>query len=360
MRAQPQPAIESAAADPTGRYEVIKIFRVNVDHYKFYKEVFDKLPVELMRWVFENRISNEELLWLANYTLNFKKADGSALNESERLGAYTYTYTDSKGGVHFRWVNDTFYNKHDIEVEAKVLDRPATQQNEEASVKGGWRELYKFTYDDANFPNAKEGDPYRLTYEILDHDQIQKLANQGKHLARLWMVFQRGGVCGAIAKTFENLNGMAGHPLNGSRDARSRGDAQVHAEGEQGDREDRAVLGHPEQRDAGRGRRLAKALLGRKDATAAKLNLAGSAEEVRKLSRFDASEGAASSVPSFLAPVLAAGAAAALFVRRKRQRARTSGAVGPLPAQHFRCVYRAANPIQFPNATEVTNWGPNP
>lgn len=71
MWAQPQPAIESAAADPTGRYEVIKIFRVNVDHYKFYKEIFDKLPVELMRWVFENRISNEELPWLANYTLNF-------------------------------------------------------------------------------------------------------------------------------------------------------------------------------------------------------------------------------------------------------------------------------------------------
>ena len=199
-------------ADPTGRYEIIKKFRANAAHYKFYKEIFDKLPVELMRWVFENRISNEELPWLANYTLNFKKADGSAPNESERLGAYTYTYTDSKGGVNFRWDNDTFYNKHDIEVEAKVLDRPATQQNEEAPVKGGWRELYKFTYDDPNFPNAKEGDPYRLAYEILDHDQIQKLANQGKHPARLWMVFQRGGVCGAIAKTFENLNGMAGIP----------------------------------------------------------------------------------------------------------------------------------------------------
>lgn len=99
MQAQPQPAIESAATDLTGRYEIIKKFRSNADHYKFYKEVFDKLPVELMRWVFENRISNEELPWLANYTLNFKKADGSVPNESERLGAYTYTYTDSKGGM---------------------------------------------------------------------------------------------------------------------------------------------------------------------------------------------------------------------------------------------------------------------
>ena len=50
--------------------------------------------------------------------------------------------------------------------------------------------------------------------------------------------------------------------------------------------------------------------------------LEGSAEEVRKLSRSDASEGTA---PSFLAPVLAAGAAVAasvtaatLFVRRKK------------------------------------------
>lgn len=44
MRAQPQPAIESAATDPTGHYEIIKKFRANADHYKFYKEVFDKLP----------------------------------------------------------------------------------------------------------------------------------------------------------------------------------------------------------------------------------------------------------------------------------------------------------------------------
>lgn len=138
--------------------------------------------------------------------ISLSKCDFGCISVDSSVTLVTYR----SGGVHFRWVNDTFYNKHDIEVEAKVLDRPATQQNEEAPVKGGWRELYKFTYDDANFPNAKEGDPHRLTYEIPDHDQIKKLANQDKHPVRLWMVFQRGGVCGAIAKTFENLNGMAG------------------------------------------------------------------------------------------------------------------------------------------------------
>lgn len=53
-------------ADPVVRYEIIKKFRERSDQYRFRKDIFDQLPVENMRWIFENRIANEEMPWLAN------------------------------------------------------------------------------------------------------------------------------------------------------------------------------------------------------------------------------------------------------------------------------------------------------
>lgn len=199
-------------ADPVERYGIIKIFRQNHEHYKFHKDVFDSLPVEQMRFIFENRISNDELPWLANYTLNYRDEKGQPLEEGRRLGAYTYTYTDSKEGVHFKWDNETFYNRHDIEEHANTLTRPANPQYESEPVEGGWRKMYQFTYADPNFPNATPTDPYHLSYEDMTPEQVKQAAQKGTLPVRLWMVFQRGGVCGAIAKTFENLNGMAGVP----------------------------------------------------------------------------------------------------------------------------------------------------
>ena len=88
-------------ANPVKRYGIIKTFRAHADRYQFRKDIFDNLPVEFMRWVFENRISDEELPWLANYTLNQRDDAGKPLEPGKRLGAHTYTYTDSKEGVHF-------------------------------------------------------------------------------------------------------------------------------------------------------------------------------------------------------------------------------------------------------------------
>lgn len=197
-------------ADPVKRYGIIKTFRQNHEHYRFYKELFDSLPVETMRWVFENRIADEELPWLVNYTLTFD--NGQPLEEGKRLDAYSYTYTDSKEGVHWRWDDETFYNRDDIENEAMTLLRPANPDYKSERVEGGWRAKYKFTYDDPRFPNAKPEDPYYLSYDILTKEEIAKRKSEGKLPIRLWMVFQRGGVCGAMAKTYENLNGASGLP----------------------------------------------------------------------------------------------------------------------------------------------------
>ena len=199
-------------ANPVKRYGIIKTFRAHADRYQFRKDIFDNLPVEFMRWVFENRISDEELPWLANYTLNQRDDAGKPLEPGKRLGAYTYTYTDSKEGVHFAWDNPTFYNKHDIEQQATTLSRPASPNYQPQNVPGGWRSLYQFTYNDPNFPNAKPTDPFYLSYADMTPEQVKAMAAKGELPIRLWMVFQRGGVCGAIAKTFENLNGIAGVP----------------------------------------------------------------------------------------------------------------------------------------------------
>lgn len=198
-------------ADPVKRYKIIKTFREHHEQYHFKKALFDALPVEEMRYIFENRIDDEELPWLVNYTLNYKRND-KPLEENARLAADTYIYTDSKQGVHWIWDDPTFYDKEDIEEHATTLARPAQPEYVPEPVEGGWRTMYQFAYEDQNFPNKNESDPYYLSYTILEPTKLKELARQSKHPARLWMVLQRGGVCGAVAKTHENLNGSAGIP----------------------------------------------------------------------------------------------------------------------------------------------------
>ena len=197
-------------ADPIKRYKIIRTFRQNHERYHFQKALFDALPVEEMRYIFENRIDDEELPWLVNYTM--EEAKTRNLTEEQRLQADYWIYTDSKQGVHWTWDDPTFYNRHDIEVEAMTLPKPAKPDYQPVRVPGGWRQMYRFTYEDANFPNANPTDEYHLGYQVLEEAELKKLASQGKHPVRLWMVLQRGGVCGAVAKTHENLNGAAGVP----------------------------------------------------------------------------------------------------------------------------------------------------
>ena len=183
--------------DPVGRYEIIKTFRANADRYHFQKDLFDALPIENMRWVFENRIANEEMPWLANYTLSFTRPDGKKLDEGSRLNAYTWIEYGHHGDDHGGYKDPEFYNeenlyKHAVSQEPQTLGKP---------IEGGWAAKYRFTYDDPNFPN-KEGDPFHL-----DHSNDPA---SGK--VRLWMAFEEGGVCGAVSKTCENMNGIVGVP----------------------------------------------------------------------------------------------------------------------------------------------------
>ncbi len=90
---------KNTPADPVKRYEIIKTFRVHAEHYRFQKDIFDALPVETMRWIFENRIADEELPWLANYTLDYTKADGSKLDEGERLNRTPSSNTTAPGRI---------------------------------------------------------------------------------------------------------------------------------------------------------------------------------------------------------------------------------------------------------------------
>lgn len=185
---------KNTPANPVKRYEIIKTFRAHAEHYRFQKDIFDALPVETMRWIFENRIADEELPWLANYTLDYTKADGSKLDEGGRLNPYTFVEYNSA----WPYTDETFYNEHDLFEEAKSIKKPAGEV-----IPGGWSARYRFVYDDENFPNENEGDPFYLSHYT---------GEPPYEYQRLWMPFERGGVCGAIGKTSENLSGIVGLP----------------------------------------------------------------------------------------------------------------------------------------------------
>lgn len=196
-------------SDPLVRYETIKTFRAD-PKYRFRKDVFDALPVESMRYVFENQITDDELPWLANYSLH---RHPDATNEKKRLDAYSYIWY---GGVN----ND--YTKNDGYSDARFYDEalfsgPVTELKPSdgkgtapKTWNGGWREKYRLVYDDANFPNAAPTDPFHIGCAEVSQAPGATANKTAYH--RLWMVFEKGGVCGSLAKTYSNLNGMVGVP----------------------------------------------------------------------------------------------------------------------------------------------------
>lgn len=196
-------------SNPLVRYRMIKTFRSD-ERYRFKKDLFDALPVESMRHVFENQIPDAELAWLANYSLHkFPAADSKT--EDSRLNAYSYIwYTGgftSDGG----YGNALFYD--DAKFTGPVTELKSSTgkpEGERKTWQGGWQEKYRLAYDDPNFPSMRPEDPY---YIGCGQTSSVPGATQNKNAYhRLWMVFERGGVCGALAKTFANLNGMVGVP----------------------------------------------------------------------------------------------------------------------------------------------------
>ena len=194
-------------SDPLVRYNMIKVFRAD-SRYRFQKELFDGLPVETMRYVFENQIPDEELAWLANYSLyRYPNAE----HEDSRLNAYSYVWY--KGD----FTNSGGYSYADFYDEAK-FSGPVTEIKSSTGKdggalttwQGGWQEKYRLAYDDPNFPNQKPTDPYHIGCG--ETSEIPGATQEKTRYHRLWMAFEKGGVCGALAKTFANLNGMVGVP----------------------------------------------------------------------------------------------------------------------------------------------------
>lgn len=194
-------------SDHLVRYETIKTFRDCYITYRFQRSIFDALPVESMRWVFENQLTDAELPWLANYSLSlYPKLE----QEDSRLNAYSYVWYTGDYYKDNGYGNAAFYD--DAKFNGPVTEFKPTDGSGKPPItwQGGWKEKYRLAYEDPNFPNANPGDPFHIGCGEIS--KVPGATTDKTAYHRLWMVFEKGGVCGALAKTFSNLNGMVGVP----------------------------------------------------------------------------------------------------------------------------------------------------
>lgn len=121
---------------------------------------FEKLPVDLMRWITNNQLDNREINWFADYALKQKE------EKKNYLDAYNYiTYRTG--------YNYSKPELHDI------------NKAEKYNKKYHFKEIY----------SSKE--------------QYEDIYNQ-----HLWQVFEEGSVCGGLAKTYANVNEVFGTPAS--------------------------------------------------------------------------------------------------------------------------------------------------
>ena len=147
---------------------------------------------------------------LANYSLaKFSATDDKT--EDSRLNAYSYIWYDGGYASNGGYSNVRFYN--DAEFNGPVEEMKSSNGAPGKPLKvwqGGWKEKYQLSYTDAHFPNAEANDLYHIGCG--DVSSVPGATQDKTKYHRLWMVFEKGGVCGALAKTFANLNGMVGVP----------------------------------------------------------------------------------------------------------------------------------------------------
>lgn len=130
--------------------------------------------------------------------------------ENERLNAYTFTeYSWFVGNYN----DPAFYDKNQLTNEAIGIEQHGDEGGYDRQVykkgqkiSGGWQQKYRFKYEDKNFPGQ----------ELIPSSEISKDNSQ------LWMAFEKGGVCGAIAKTAENVSGRFRPARNRLRPTGSR------------------------------------------------------------------------------------------------------------------------------------------
>ena len=143
------------ASDASERY---RIYKENYNNGRLAEgwdqELFKQLPVELMRWVMDAQLDDEQINWLIDYSLNVKAQNGNFLD------AYTY-------------INYTF----------------------------------DYNYNDPKFYNQ---DNYEMWNDKYNISALTGYGEVGVH--KLWMVFEDGSVCGGLAKTYANLGEVFGKP----------------------------------------------------------------------------------------------------------------------------------------------------
>ncbi len=152
-----------------------------IDRYAIYKKlyqagklnnkIFTNLSVEEMRFVMNNIIDDEEIIWLNDYT---------RVNNS--MNPYTY-------------INYTFGYDYSLD---KYYD--LSKKSEWNNKKHGNLE-FAYHFDDGTYFTDLEHfnrSDYDITYQ--------------KGYPKLWIVFEEGSVCGGLSKTGSNIEGVYGIP----------------------------------------------------------------------------------------------------------------------------------------------------
>ncbi|EPM7560427.1 hypothetical protein ACTPL8_002866, partial [Enterococcus faecium] len=136
------------------KYEIYKQFYDNnlLDN----KKQFEKLPIELLRYVIDNHITDNELIWLNHYARKYPTN-----NKLYDLNPYKYIKYKTK----WDYNDPKYYNSNNKKL---------------------WDKKYELS-------------KYNIPYGI-------------KGEQKLWMLFEEGAVCGGISETGELLNEAFGIP----------------------------------------------------------------------------------------------------------------------------------------------------
>lgn len=152
-----------------------------IDRYLIYKklykagklenDIFTNLSIEEMRYIMNNIIDDEEIIWLNDFT---------RLNNSKN----PYSYINYQFG--YDYTLDKYYD-------------PARESEWNNKTHGNLKYAYHFNdgeyFEDKNIFTESD---YQITYQ--------------KGYPKLWIVFEEGSVCGGLSKTGSNIHGSYGVP----------------------------------------------------------------------------------------------------------------------------------------------------
>ncbi len=159
--------------DPNGSNALDRylIFKKLYKAGKLDNDIFKNLSVEEMRFIMNNIIDDEEIIWLNDYT---------RVNNSKN----PYTYINYQFG--YDYTLDKYYD-------------PA-RESEWNNKKHGKLE-YGYHFSDGEYFKDTQNfirSDYNITYQ--------------KGYPKLWIVFEEGSVCGGLSKTGSNIQGSYGIP----------------------------------------------------------------------------------------------------------------------------------------------------